>query len=854
MSHPSITLMTGLDAGAVLVLDEVLNNFAIGSDESSNLVCSGVSVSPMHASVFLDDEGVVTISDTNSRMGVFVNGARIMEQALADGDQISLGPPDEPGSDGLRFSALGGDASVADLKAFDDSGLTGLEALDPAPLEGPLFTSELGRPDFAPQASAFETPETPGLSLEPLPEVPSSLADEFPPMDLLANSEPEPLPVPEFIPTPAPAPAPAPTPAAAPKPPAPKPATVAAARTTGPIGGAAKKHAPGEGDPLAGLAESLGGSSGGERLPPPPPVAQAPAASPTKKRGATPAIMAARVGIIAVLLVAVAWFGLNRYSDSIVLPVIDKYLPDPAEPGQTVTITGSGLGEGADPASFKVTLGDAPVQVLDATATRINITVPESLGAYGSQTLPLKVIAQGTASTARLLKIAVTPKIAALTPRVALLGDAVTITGKWLASAKVKPVVTVAGSEAEILEASPISIRIKVPQVAATEGQKVSVRVAVGPDIGKEAPLLYGRLPFVESVSPARVQAGDMATIAGLGLSGPDLSVRISGRDAAILARTDTELKVSVPGLRLSESAGLRELVVQANEKRSIALPIEILRESSAVYSPRFFAEGLAGGRIAISCELGTVMALGSDAASHARAHQAAGKLNALVAQARTSRVQFSASDATIAGPGGPVLTLAAGDGSGNPRALAPVWAATLTDMFDLFFQGRRPGRTVELSPDGRVFVDIFAAARRRSAEPGVGVSVLYSPDPSWSKSLALLASSPALGSSQALALLDGYWSGVIEVPGAIQPRKIEISLTATPSGLVGQRTSRQGRLSSDVSLEGLRYARRELRFSFVDGGENLGYAGLLDGDEIDGNVTRASGARVGRLKFKLTR
>ena len=875
MSHPSIVLMTGLDAGATLVLDEVLNNFAIGSDESCNLVCAGVSVSPMHASVFLDDEGVVTISDTNSRMGVFVNGARIMEQALADGDQISLGPPDEPGSDSLRFAAFGADAPLVDLSGAGDAGLTGLEALDPAPLEEPLFTSELGRPDFAPQASAFAAPETPALSLEEFPPLPSMdalapmaplaplepLPDEFPPMDLLASTEPEPLPVPEFIPAPAPVPAPAPAPIPqaipkppAPKPPAPKPAAVAAARTTGPIGGASKKHASGEGDPLSGLAESLGGSSGGERLPPPPPVAQAPAASPSKKPGATPAIMAARVGIIAVVLVAVAWFGLHRYSDSIVLPVIDKYLPDPAEPGQTVTINGSGFGDGADPGSFKVTLGDAPVQVLDANATRINIMVPESLGASGSQTLPLKVIAQGTASTARLLKIAVTPKIAALTPRVALSGDEVTISGKWLANAKVKPAVSVAGNEAEILEASPASIRIKIPQVAATEGQKVSVRVAVGSDIGKEAPLHYGRLPFVESVSPARVQAGDVASISGLGLSAPDLSVRISGRGAVILTGTDTELKISVPGLRLSDSAGVRELVVKANERTSTALPIEILRESSALYSPRFFAEGLEGGRIAVSCELGPVMVLGSDAASHARAHQAAGKLNALVGTARTNRVLFSASDATIAGPGGPVLTLAAGDGSGNPRSLAPVWAAELTDMFDLFFQGRRPGRTVELSPDGRVFVDIFAAARRRSAEPGVGVSVLYSSDPSWSRSLASLASAPALGSSQALALLDGYWAGVIEVPGAIQPRKIEISLTATPSGLVGQKTSRQGRLSSDVSLEGLRYARRELRFSFVDAGESLGYAGLLDGDEIDGNVTRASGARVGRLKFKLTR
>ena len=34
--------------------------------------------------------------------------------------------------------------------------------------------------------------------------------------------------------------------------------------------------------------------------------------------------------------------------------------------------------------------------------------------------------------------------------------------------------------------------------------------------------------------------------------------------------------------------------------------------------------------------------------------------------------------------------------------------------------------------------------------------------------SLAALATSPTLGGSQALALLDGYWSGVIEVPGGV--------------------------------------------------------------------------------------
>ena len=110
------------------------------------------------------------------------------------------------------------------------------------------------------------------------------------------------------------------------------------------------------------------------------------------------------------------------------------------------------------------------------------------------------------------------------------------------------------------------------------------------------------------------------------------------------------------------------------------------------------------------------------------------------------------------------------------------------------------------------------------------------------------------MSGSQALALLDGYWAGVIEVPGAILPRKVEISLTATPSGLIGQRTSRQGRLSTDVSLQNLNYARRELRFTFVESGESLSYQGRLDGDAIEGTVTKVSGARVGKLTFKLTR
>jgi hypothetical protein len=871
-NHPSVVVVAGAEQGAVLLIDEILNDFAIGSDEGCHLVLSGSQVSPMHASVMLDDEGRVIVSDTKSRAGVYVNGNKVIEQVLNDGDEISIGPPDDPESGRLRFSARDADLPALDGAAPEPVALPGFEELQTAP--DPASSIDLGlSPTDEPAAEPVMESPAPFESLGPTPSEESPFGDLPSPIAPVSDPDsepvPEPEPVPAFEPVREPEPIPDLEPVRDPEPqlgfealpeptsmpePAPEAAIAAPrpARRPDP-----RKAAPPpmseDVDPLAGLAESLGGDSENRERFVPPPVEETP--PPPAKAGTSTAVKIARVSVVAMVLAGLAWFGLEKYSESIVVPVVDTYVPNPVEPGQTFTINGSGFGTDPDPAIVKVMLGKTEAPVLDATGTLINMTIPESLGAAGSQTLSLTVAAQGSTSTARLLKITVVPKISSLNPRVALSGDEVTLSGKWMATDKAKPTVTVAGNEAEVLEASSTSVRIKVPEVAATEGQRVSVKVTVGSEVSKEALLNFGRLPFIESIQPPRALPGEVVTVTGLGLGGDSSLVKVSGRSGVILSANDTEVKFSAPGLRLSEGAGERSLTIQAGEKSSIAHPLEILRESAALYSPRFFVDLLDDARVVVACELGPVMVLGSDASSRKRAHDAAARLNTLASSGRENRVQFSAADTAItAAPGGPVLVVIAGDGTGNPKTLASVWAAQLTDIFDLFLQGRRPSRTVELSPEGKAFVDIFAAARRRSTEPGVPQGILLSPDPAWTRALNALASAPTLDGSQALALIDGYWAGVIEVPGAIQPRKVEISLTVIPSGLVGQKTSRQGGLSSDVSLRNLSYARRDLRFSFVDSGEDLNYQGRLDGDTIEGNVTRSNGAKVGKLTFKLTR
>jgi pSer/pThr/pTyr-binding forkhead associated (FHA) protein len=63
----------------------------IGRHDQNDIMLAGPTVSTRHATVRKEGVGVV-IEDEGSLNGTFVNGVRIEQQLLEDGDRIQIGP------------------------------------------------------------------------------------------------------------------------------------------------------------------------------------------------------------------------------------------------------------------------------------------------------------------------------------------------------------------------------------------------------------------------------------------------------------------------------------------------------------------------------------------------------------------------------------------------------------------------------------------------------------------------------------------------------------------------------------------------------------------------------------------
>jgi hypothetical protein len=352
--------------------------------------------------------------------------------------------------------------------------------------------------------------------------------------------------------------------------------------------------------------------------------------------------------------------------------------------------------------------------------------------------------------------------------------------------------------------------------------------------------------------------------------------VTIGGERALLLSATANEITAIVPAPMTSGSQVQAPVVVQARGGTSAGgVSFVVMSPSESAFRPHYFptavAERPAEDVVFVSTELGPALLLGgkADAPSTAeRAMRAAAALNAVVQAAASRPAVLEVRDRPAIGvalAGSPSLLVAATaeDAAAyarepaargqraTPRALAELWTALLQDHLTLFLQGQRPLRMVALSPRGRVLVDLFAEAERRSGTgSGVPTNLVRPLAPSLARSFREMALVLPTGPAVAAAAVAGRWEGTMQ-EGSAAPRQVTVNLRLEGTRLVGALTTRSGAVAMDVPLKELTYEKGRLGFVLESGaGGAHRWSGTVDGAAVAGTI-RDGTSDVGRFSLR---
>ena len=921
VSVPTLVIVGGPLDGTTYPLALTGRDLAVGSSLDADVQILLGNVEPVHALVSFGSAGLV-IADAGSATGVFLNGEKVEgEQPLQDGDRVYLGPPGAKGSARLLVLMPGGtasrsaeaDAGGEPAPAFDRDAeapaLEGgspslvLEADTPEAAEAPSLVLESGDEGAGDGA---EAPQEIDLGLGSVPKAEGPVVDETgvgPPLgaeelgpveedgDLLFAEPLSPLPVPPPAPAappppppvaapPPPPPAaapPPPPPAAAPPPPPPAPPSRAAQeRLTAPPPPEPRVPRPGAPRPeyqseLPSIPVETPPSPApgrAEGFPPLRPAPAGPAARPAAKargrRRRSPSIpLLPLVGGLGALAVvgALGWFSFLRPTP----PEIASIVPDKAEPGQTITVTGKHLVAGG---GSTVLFGDQAGQVAAATSKELKIVVPTGIKDQAPVVVQTK---HGRSNPMSFVAIAI-PSVMALEPDVAMPGQMILIRGENLSGPRLA--VEFGGMAAAAVEPAPEGVRAAVPDLRLPEGSKTSVTVRVGDKTTKALEFLVGRLPLVFEAKPSSSGVGDRVVLVGRGfLPGASANaVTFAGQPALVLSASPTELGVVAPAPPAGEIQPEVPVVVTAGGRASSPFNFSLARSSTSGYLPRFFAAPVAehadGGFVFVSTELGPVLLLGgkADAASPAeRAFRLAASLNALVAGAASKPPSFELRErpepaVAVVGDVRPFLVPTAEDaaaysrnwetgrGAGpkvSPAALARHWAALLQDYLGLFLYRQRPLKMPALSPHGRILTEIYAEASRRSPDGTSVPARLVLPTPtSMATMLRRMALVVSGATGQAAVAVVGRWSGTIEDP-ELGTRRFEVELGTEGGRLKGTLTTWSGDVAVRSPLRNIGFDRGNVRFTGDLQGAANEFRGTLDGNKVTGTIERPGKAKA---------
>lgn len=805
-AFPTLVIAGGPRNGESLVLDSPGLEKVLGSAPDCHLRFTGSSIDYHHAGVFWDDAAGILISDQASATGTWVNGERVQApRVLQDGDRISLGPPGSADSVKLLVQIPPQLEAPLVLDTEDDPSLLGA---------GPRL--DLPGPDE--EDDVFDATEPPPPPTVPAPPVPA------PPMGAGPT-----------------------VPAARPAAPAQPPAVVFDGETD-----ASTPRRPVFTDQLPSIVPEHP-----REAPVFQPMAIPPLDKPRSARVSRGRMLPLLVGGVAMAGAGVAaYFAVRAMSRPV--PALASVLPARAEAGQSVTLSGSGFAAAAD--GNVVHFGQQRGTVTAASNTQLTVVVPAAL--EGAAEVPLTVETKGGRSNVLRLPLRVVPRLSGLEPDVVLPGAEIVIRGQKLDGKN--PAVTIGGMRATVKEATPTALRVEVPRIdSMLEGQAVSVSVQAGGETARPLTLTLGHLPLLTQMEPQRGEAGEKVVIKGRGFDPDPVAnvVTFSGEPAVVLTASEQQLEVIAPAVPAPGNLFKAPVVVRARGAASSG-PFEfaLLRPSSGVFVPRFYPGAVAQDprRVFVSSEAGPLFLLSSadgNASTAERAQKVSAALNAFFAPgAAVPTIELRSGDppaVAAAGAAQPVVRATAEDAAGyaqpwnatmkgqrvSAAALAAHWAALVHDYVTLFVQKQRPTRVVEVSPRGKVLLELHAEGERLlGSGGGVPANLLTPPGPVLGPALRELALTvPPRGQSVPGAALVGRWTGTMEdVDGGA--RRIQLDLRLEGTQLAGSISTRAGQLSMDVPLTGVRYEKGTLNFD-VPGGPLRRFRGSASGSTLSGQI-----------------
>jgi hypothetical protein len=230
--------------------------------------------------------------------------------------------------------------------------------------------------------------------------------------------------------------------------------------------------------------------------------------------------------------------------------------------GQRATLTGSGFA--ADPSGNQVLFDDRQAKVVQATATRLEVEVPEVVAESGAERRVGVVVSRGSRSSSPLdVAVFQGPRLHGISPEAARPGEEVLLAGAgWGPGATVR----FGGAEAQLNEVGATEIRAVVPEGAGA--RHGSTRRAVGGVDSNPAPFIVGHLPIVSAVSPASAAPGDVVEVSGRGFPTDPLSndVRVGAVPALVVSASGDALKVVVPRVGPGDVSRALEVRVPGSE------------------------------------------------------------------------------------------------------------------------------------------------------------------------------------------------------------------------------------------------------------------------------------------------